>query len=177
MHYLQAQLITREAFEPYGWLIDAASSSGHAINGGTSQRSDGQSELHLTADGGKPCLAVFRASARNPAGPWHELERHRLGTQTFIPLDGARYLVMVASGGDAPDIDTLAVFFACGHQAITLRAGVWHHGLLALQDSSFVVIERSAQQVDCDVAHLKEPVSITLPQGFMQAARQSVAPA
>ena len=179
MHYLQAQPITREAFMPYGWLIDASPIDGsqidhsitgrHLINGGTSQRLDGQSELDLTADGGKPCLAVFKASARNPAGPWHELERHRLGTQTFIPLDGARYLVMVALGGDTPDPQTLAVFAASGHQAITLRAGVWHHGLLALQDSSFVVIERSALHVDYDVAHLNEPACIRLPRGFMSA--------
>ncbi len=181
VRYLPAQPISREAFAPFGWLIDAGPTeasitSGHAINGGSSLRSDGQSELDLTADGGKPRLAVFKASARNPIGPWHELERHRLGTQTFIPLDGARYLVMVALGGDAPDPQSLAVFAANGHQAITLRAGVWHHGLLALQDSSFVVIERSAQHVDCDLAHLDEPVSITFPQGFMQLARQSASP-
>ncbi len=177
MRDVQSQAISQEAFEPYGWLVDATHGNGRAINGGTSWRTDGQTALDLTADGGKPCLAVFKASARNPAGPWHELERHRLGTQTFIPLDGARYLVMVALGGDSPDPQTLAVFAVSGHQAITLRAGVWHHGLLALQDSSFVVIERSAQRVDCDVAYLDEPVSITLPQGFMQLAPQCAAPA
>ena len=176
VRYLPAQSISREAFEPYCWLIDVANSSGHAINDGSSQRIDGQSELDLTADGGKPRLAVFKANARNPFGPWHELERHRLGTQTFIPIDGARYLVMVAMGSEAPDPQTLAVFAVSGHQAITLRAGVWHHGLLALQDSSFVVIERSAQHVDCDIANLNEPVNITLPHGFMQPVPQFAAP-
>ena len=181
VRYLPAQPISREAFAPFGWLVEtgpteASITSGHAINDGSSQRIDGQSELDLTADSGKPCLALFKATARNPAGPWHELERHRLGTQTFIPLDGARYLVMVALGDEAPDPQTLAVFAVSGHQAITLRAGVWHHGLLALQDSSFVVIERSAQHVDCDLAQLDEPVNITLPQGFMQLAPQSAAP-
>ena len=134
----------------------------------------------VNADGGRPCLALFKAHPRNPAGPWIEIERHRLGTQTFIPLAGARYVVLVALGAlddTRPDESTLAAFAVDGHQAVTLRAGVWHHSLLALQASSFVVIERSAPSVDCDIANLSEPVSITVPPEFMQLAPQSVAPA
>ena len=176
MRHLQAQCISRETFAPYGWLIDASRSDGHLINGGTSQRSDGQSELELTAGNGKPCLAVFKASARSPSGPWQELERHCLGTQTFIPMEGARYLVMVALGGDAPDPATLAVFAVAGHQGITLRAGIWHHSLMALQACSFVVIERSAAQIDCDIASLSEPVSIRLPPGWATSQAMARAP-
>ena len=90
MQFLKALTITRKAFLPYGWLIDAPDSTGIAINGGSSQRIDGLTELAFSADGGQPCLAMFKAKARNPAGPWTELERHCLGTQTFIPLNGVR---------------------------------------------------------------------------------------
>ena len=99
---------------------------------------------------------------RNPAGPWTELERHRLGTQTFIPLNGVRYVVLVALGDAKPDASTLQAFTVSGQQAITLRAGIWHHGLMALSDGDFVVLERSADVVDCELARLDVPVSIRL---------------
>ena len=162
MRRLTAQPISREAFAPFGWLIDAPSNAGTAINGGSSQRFDGVTELALDAQGGKPCLAIFKAKARDSAGPWTELERHCLGTQTFIPVNGVPYVVLVALGQDTPDISTLQAFTVGGHQGITLSAGTWHHGLLALADGDFVVLERSADSVDCELAQLPEPVSITL---------------
>ena len=163
MRRLTAQPISREAFAPFGWLIDAPSNAGTAINGGSSQRVDGLTDLAFDALGGKPCLAIFKAVARDPAGPWTELERHCLGTQTFIPLNGVPYVVLVALGSERPDASTLQAFSVSGGQGITLRAGTWHHGLLALTDGDFVVLERSAETVDCELAKLAEPVSITLP--------------
>ena len=162
MHLIKAPAITVEAFAPYGWLVDAVEGAGTAINGGSSQRIDGLTELAFDADGGKPCLAIFKAAARNMAGPWTELERHCLGTQTFIPLNGVRYVVLVALGDAVPDASTLKAFTVSGHQGITLRAGTWHHGLLALEAGDFVVLERSAGSVDCELADLAEPVSIAL---------------
>ena len=159
---LIAQPINQSAFAAYGWLVDSSKGNGTAINHASSRRLDGLSELALDASGGKPCLAVFKAAARDPAGPWHELEKHSLGTQTFIPLNGVRYLVLVALGGDQPDASTLAAFTVEGHQAITLRPGIWHHGLLALEDGDFVVIERQAERLDCVTFMLQEPVSIAL---------------
>ena len=162
MRHLTARTISRQAFSPFGWLIDASGGVGATINGGTCRRVDGLTELAFDAQGGKACLALFKAAARDPAGPWTELERHCLGTQTFIPLTGAPYVVLVALGGDRPDTSTLQAFTVSGHQGITLRAGTWHHGLLALTDGDFVVLERSADSVDCELARLAKPVSITL---------------
>ena len=131
-----------------------------AINGGTSQRWDMPGGLHLNAEGGEPCVAIFRARAQALAGPWHLLERHRLGTQTFIPLGGARCVVLVACGEGAPDLTTLAAFAVGGAQGFTLHAGTWHHGLIALDAGDFVVIERRAASVDCEFAELAEPVTL-----------------
>ena len=155
--------ISQEAFAPYGWLIDASGNVGTIINSGSSHRVDGLTELSFDTEGGRPCLALFKAKARDPSGPWTELERHRLGTQTFIPLNGVRYVVLVALGPTQPDALALKAFLVSGHQGITLRAGTWHHGLLALTDGDFVVLERSAAAADCELAQLAAPVSITLP--------------
>lgn len=152
--------ISVAAFAPYGWLADANAAIGRPINEGSSQRIDGVGELQLTVAGGAPCLALFRASPRDARGPWQQLERHRLGTQTFVPMGGARYVVLVALGDARPDAGTLAAFAVAGHQAVTLRAGIWHHGLIAPEGGDFVVIERQADAVDCELASLDRAVTL-----------------
>ena len=161
-----ARPITAEAFAPYGWLVSANERSGRLINDGSSLRvdaADGVGDLTLTASGGTPCIAIFRAQARDIAGPWQTLEAHRLGTQTFIPLAGVRCVLLVAVGAALPDPATLAAFVLPGTCGATLRAGTWHHGLLALDAGDWVVIERRAEAVDCDVADLPEPVTLAMP--------------
>lgn len=152
--------INAAAFAPYGWLADADGATGRPINDGSSQRIDGVGELQLTAAGGTPCLALFRASPRDARGPWWQLERHRLGTQTFVPMGGARCVVLVALGDPRPDERTLAAFAVAGHQAVTLRAGTWHHGLIAPEGGDFVVIERRADAVDCELVTLDGAVTL-----------------
>ena len=152
--------ISAAEFAPYGWLADAGGAAGRPINEGTTHRVDAVGELQLTAEGGAPCLALFRAQPRDPRGPWQQLERHRLGTQTFVPMGGARYVVLVALGGEQPDMSTLAAFAVGGQQAVTLRAGTWHHGLIAPEGGDYVVIERQAETVDCELATLA--IAVTL---------------
>jgi ureidoglycolate lyase len=159
---LPTRPLTADAFAPYGWVAEAGARAGRFINDGSSLRVDGDGELDLQAAGGRPCLAVFRAQARDPRGPWQTLERHALGTQTFVPMGHARCVVLVALGETAPDPTTLAAFVASGTQAVTLRAGTWHHGLIALDAGDFVVIERAADAVDCDLATLPEPVALLI---------------
>lgn len=155
---LDPQPLTASAFMPYGHVMSGAGGTGRAINHGSSHRVDVSGPLALHAAGGQPVLAVFRARAQAPQGPWTELERHRLGTQSFVPLMGARCVVLVARGDDAPDPRTLAAFVADGRQGFTLHAGTWHHPLIALDDGDFVVLERQGDTVDCEVVHLAEPV-------------------
>ena len=163
--------LTAEAFLPYGRLVtaDAAAagrtpaegaSAPRAINGGTSLRVEAGEGLSLLDAGGAPTLAVFRAQAQEAAGPWRMLERHRLGSQTFVPLAGARCIVLVALGEQAPDPLTLAAFEADGRCGFTLHPGTWHHGLIALQAGDFVVLERRAAQPDCEFAELAQAVWI-----------------
>ena len=177
MTTLRTLPVSAEAFAPYGWVAEASvdhSHSGHLINHGSSLRVDGVGELSLTSEGGTPCIAVFRAQPRDQRGPWHELERHRLGTQTFVPMGGASYVMLVALGETAPKPATLAAFIVHGQQAVTLRAGTWHHGLIAPEGGDFVVIERKAQSVDCELATLAAGVTL---RDVDWATRRSAQPA
>ena len=95
-------------------------------------------------------IAVARKKWRAKALRW--LERHPASTQLFAPLGGGRYLLVVAAGEDAPDLDTLAAFVVEGAVAITYRPGIWHHPMVALDAAlDFVnVLAVDGSDGDCD---------------------------
>ncbi|MGA0571709.1 ureidoglycolate lyase [Variovorax sp. VNK109] len=155
-----------QAFAPYGRVIEVpAATTGRPINNGTSQRFDLVGDMQLEAQGGKPMLAIFRAQARRFPHTVTEMERHRHGSQSFIPLGERRFIVVVARAGDAPGAGELAAFLSNGHQGVMLAPGTWHHALLAVDAGDFAVIERagSAAEVDCDVCNLATSVAVLPP--------------
>ena len=162
-HVLRSQALQATEFSPYGQVLPLRGAAGQSINAGTSQRLDLVPGLDLQRDQGQAALAVFQARAQAPQGPWHLLERHRLGSQTFIPLQGTPCLLLVALGADAPDPSTLAAFTVEGSQGFTVHAGIWHHPLIALADGDFLVIERAGEAVDCEVQQLAAPVVVQIP--------------
>ena len=91
MPSLKAQSLTAAAFAPFGQVIafDAATAATvphSSINDGNAVRYDLIPDMQLTAQGGMPMLALFRAEARTFPLNIGEMERHALGSQTFIPL-------------------------------------------------------------------------------------------
>ena len=160
---LVAQPLTSTAFAPFGTVIEAPAGGGRLINSGNARRFDLLGDLQLDADGGRPMLALFRAQARSFPHEVTEMERHALGSQTFVPLGERRFVIVVARAGDAPaSASDLAAFITDGHQGVVLAPGTWHHALLAVDAGDFVVIERAADAVDCDVCWLRAPGSVVL---------------
>jgi ureidoglycolate lyase len=151
---LTVQPLTQQAFAPYGTVLAAPANAGRSINGGNAERFDLVGDLQLGSAGGRAMLALFRAQARRFPHEVTEMERHALGSQTFVPLGKRRFVIVVAQAGDAPSADTLAAFITDGLQGITLAPGTWHHALLAVDAGDFVVIERAAGAVDCELCAL-----------------------
>jgi ureidoglycolate lyase len=167
MHPLRPQPLTDAAFAPYGRVLQvpADGRGGHPINGGTTQRFELLADAALTAEGGRPVLSISQAQARVLPMALVEMERHALGSQSFVPLGAARRLVLVvARPGPAPrEIGDLAAFVSDGAQGVWLAPGTWHHPLLALDAGDFLVVERRSGAVDCDVVALQPPVWLAAP--------------
>lgn len=150
---LPVELLTREAFAPFGDVIEAGSAVTHyAVNAGTSERFHDLAEVDATAAGGRCVISVFRATPRAMPLEIRMLERHRLGSQAFVPLDpAARFLVVVS---DAINSQPRA-FLAHKGQGINFRRGTWHHPLIALdRQSDFLVIDRAGPEPDCEESNL-----------------------
>ena len=160
---LAAPPLTSEAFAPYGTVIAMPDGKGRPINDGNATRFDLLDDMRLDAEGGRPMLALFRAQARRFPHEVAEMERHALGSQTFVPLGDRRFVIVVARAGEAPtSADQLAAFVTDGRQGVVLAPGTWHHALMAVDAGDFVVIERAGSAVDCEVCRLRQPGSVRL---------------
>ena len=159
------QALTDTVFAPFGRVLQvpADGQGGHAINQGTSQRFELVADALLTAEAGRPVISISRALARVLPLTLVAMERHPLGSQSFVPLGAARRfaLVVAAAGVPAEALgDHLQAFVSNGTQGVLLAPGTWHHGLLALDAGDYLVLERRGDAVDCDLADLASPVRL-----------------
>lgn len=165
---LQPQPLTAAAFAPYGRVLQApagALAEAETINAGTAQRLELVPDARLGAGADRPVIALMRAQARTLPMALTELERHRLGSQSFVPLGALRrFVLVVARPGPAPtDAAQLAAFVTDGTQGVWLAPGTWHHALLALDAGDFLVVERRGELPDCETVALAPPVQLLAP--------------
>lgn len=146
---LQVQPLSAEAFKPFGDVIQANDAAKHfSINQGYAERYDRLALVDANDLGGQAGISIFRAKARPMPIELSVLEKHPLGSQAFMPMSGHAYLVVVAPGGDAPEIDKAQCFLASSTQGVNYAKGTWHHPLLALHDGDFLVVDRSGAKGD-----------------------------
>ncbi|MEO8798382.1 MAG: ureidoglycolate lyase [Polyangiaceae bacterium] len=160
---ITARELTQASYARYGDVLSADRDDVAAVpaNLGTAQKRNRLTALVNARAEAKANVSVFRCSPVNERPiPLHLLEKHPHSTQIFVPMNARRYLVVVAEGGDAPDLSTLAAFVASGNQAIAYRPGIWHHPMIALDD----VIDFACIVFDDGTAYdCVEAAGLTLP--------------
>jgi ureidoglycolate lyase len=147
--------LTREAFRPYGDVIQVAESRHYTINQGWAERYVDMAALDLLQDDGKPNVGIVRAEARPMPLRIKLMERHPKSSQLFIPLAARPFLVLVAPPGDLRP-ENIVAFKTMAGQGINYGRGVWHHPLIALdQSTDFLVVDRHAKDKNCDEVSLE----------------------
>lgn len=153
-HWLAVEPLQPQAFRPFGDVIEAGDGvPRRTINEGFAERYDDLARLDTLRQGGHPVLSIFRARPRAWPLQLRLVERHRLGSQAFVPLRPQRFLVVVAPAGPAPQLSQLRCFMAGPGQGVNYAAGTWHHPLIALDaGGDFLVIDRGGPSAaeDCD---------------------------
>ena len=153
---LQLKIIplTKVAFAPFGDVIEAAGAERLMINESTTERFHDLADIDVAGDGGRAIVSLFCGNTRRPDGKSpieiKMMERHPLGSQAFIPLQNAPYLVVVAPDLETVGPDDLHAFLADGTQGVNYRRNLWHHPLLVLEDGhQFLVIDRDGPGDNC----------------------------
>ncbi|MBT8137795.1 MAG: ureidoglycolate lyase [Gammaproteobacteria bacterium] len=155
---LTPQPLTREAFEPFGQVIETDSTS--PMNDGRFARSLAQATLDL-APPGQARIDVVTCQETTPL-PYEigVLERHPLGSQAFVPLTGFSFVVVVAAGEQPGEP---RAFVTNGRQGIVYRRGTWHMPMIATAGQQFLLIERHGEEANCEEHRLAEVLTLVGP--------------
>lgn len=159
---LVATPLSAKAFAPYGDVIESTGPS-IPINHGTGHRYRDLATVTVAAEGGRPAISRVACVAEAVPVLLRLMERHPLGSQAFVPVDGQRYLVVVAPPGAAPKPDALRAFLANGRQGINYHRGTWHHPIIALdRDCEFVEVHRAGPDDNCEEVEIGTHVEVYL---------------
>ncbi len=155
MRKLLIEPLTREAFAPFGEVIDAGSVPPKVINEGYARRFDDLAAIDVAAEGGQVNISWFVASVRPAPIAIRMMERHPLGSQLFMPLNASAWLLVVCT--DPRIVSGYRAFAATGRQGVNYARNCWHHPLLVIEDASpFLVVDRKGDGDNLEEYRLDE---------------------
>ena len=134
--------VTRSNFATYGDLISTNDINPIDINAGYAKRFDNLANLNTSKDDGKSIVSIFSALKRTFPMTIDMMEKHPLGSQTFIPMKETTFLCLVALPGELPEINKIQSFIIPPKMGINYKPGVWHFPLISTEDTNFLVIDR-----------------------------------
>jgi ureidoglycolate lyase len=159
---ITAEPITAAAFAPFGEVIEVGTVAPRMINEGLCMRFSDLATFDQ--EGGKIGLSLFQAELRDMPYRCDLLERHPLGSQCFIPMSEAAFLVIVApDDGGRPG--PVSAFMATNRVAVNIARNTWHGVLAPISGSGlFAVIDRIGAERDgrqnLEEFRLEEPVFV-----------------
>ncbi|SCX14090.1 Ureidoglycolate hydrolase [Agrobacterium sp. DSM 25558] len=140
--FLEILPLTQQAFAPFGDVLEADPASMRIINGGNTERYHALGSPDVTGEGARVVLNLFRGKARQFPYAVDMMERHPLGSQSFTPLSGHPFLVVVSEDEHGRP-GKPKVFLARAEQGVNYHRNVWHHPLMAIGSTSdFLVVDR-----------------------------------
>lgn len=140
MTTITTKALTREAFAPFGDVLELKETPDKIINQGLCGRHHDLADMKFP--GGRAGISLFNAEPRALPYRLDMVERHPEGSQAFIPMTPAPFLVIVALDKDgAPDAPR--AFLTAPGQAINFHKNTWHGVLTPLSAPGlFAVVDR-----------------------------------
>lgn len=158
MRQILAAPLTAEAFAPFGEVLEAGGDF-RLINEGLCRRHHDRARLDFGPEG-RAGISVFDAEPRALPYSFDLVERHPEGSQAFIPMTAAPFLVIVAADTDSPP----RAFLTNGAQGINLHRGTWHGVLAPLSSPGlFAVVDRIGATPNLEEHRYAEPWTVLAP--------------
>ena len=156
---ITAQPLTSDAFAPYGDVLDTSDAPDKMINDGMCGRHHDRAKLDF-ADG-RAGVSIFDAQPRALPYDFDLVERHPDGSQCFVPMTQAPFLVIVAPDQGGTPGAPLAFLTAPG-QAVNFHRGTWHGVLTPLSAPGlFAVIDRIGPGANLEEYRYEEGFTVT----------------
>jgi ureidoglycolate lyase len=158
-----AEPLTRQAFAPFGDVIAMEGAESFAINGGRCRRYHDLARVEAAGAGARVLINLFRSEPVPMPLRLDMVERHPLGSQAFIPLDGRPFLVIVCADLNSRP-DTPRAFLTGPGQGVNFHRNIWHAPLAPLGNrQDFVVIDRGGEGVNLEEHHFAEAFEVVVP--------------
>ena len=156
--------LTRERFRPFGDVIEASGTKRGTMNTARFARFDDLCDVDVGADARVRVSVARCRSATKPPYRIDMMERHPLGSQAFVPLAPARFVVVVAPPAESVEPSDLQAFVTNGRQGVNYLRGTWHMPLIAFEaGQEFLVVDRAGDKPNCDEHVLDESVLLLEP--------------
>ncbi|MBD9594354.1 ureidoglycolate lyase [Ensifer sp. ENS05] len=160
MKEIVIQPLTREAFAPFGDVIETENANNFPINGGNATRYHDLAKIDTTGEKARPMISLVRGVPYPLPLKLTMVERHPLGSQAFIPLSDNPFLIVVSRETDEGPSEPIA-FKTTPGQGVNIARNVWHGILTPLYDvSDFAVVDRGGEGVNLEEHFFKEPFLI-----------------
>lgn len=155
--------LTAAEFVPYGEVLAAPQEAG---------RTYFDEALRSSRPAARPSISITNNTPlTSDRMIVSQLERHRHSSQSFLHLQGGRWLVIVCPdtpNGD-PDVSRAKAFVAQPWQGITFRSDVWHHALTVLDEPARHAIVMWRDQTPSDEElRVVEPFTVLIPSRSMK---------
>jgi len=156
--HIQIEPLTAEAFASYGDILEAVGAPDKLINQGKCGRFHDKARLDF-ADA-KAGVSIFKAEVETLPLSLAMVERHPLGSQAFIPMSEASFLIVVADDDGGVPRNPRAFLTAVG-QAINFHRGTWHGVLTPLSEPGlFAVVDRIGEGNNLEEHWFEAPYTI-----------------
>ena len=151
MKTLTVEPLTRQAFAPFGDVIEMHGITPQPMNRGMAERYDALGRVEILGEQAQGVISLVHSRQYQPPHRVDLVERHPLGSQAFIPFERTPFIVIVGPPGESIDSDSLRAFKTNGSQGINYHPGVWHGPLFTpYAEMSFVCVDRAGEGHNCD---------------------------
>jgi ureidoglycolate lyase len=160
MKTIDIRPLTREAFAPFGEVLETEGAHNFPINAGKCVRYHDLAKIETTGEKARPMISLLRGEPYPLPLELTMVERHPFGSQAFIPLSEHPFLVVVAEETlDGPG-EPIAFKTAPG-QGVNIGRNVWHGILTPLEGlSDFAVVDRAGEGVNLEEHFYETPFLI-----------------
>ena len=156
---LRLDPLTKEAFAPYGDVLEAVGTPDKIINQGNCGRFHDRAALDFGPEG-RAGMSIFQAQPRQLPYALDLLERHPEGSQAFVPMSQDSWLVIVASDANGVP-DQIRAFLAAPGQGINFHRGTWHGVLTPLSAPGlFAVVDRIGDTPNLEEYPIQPPIMV-----------------
>ena len=158
-----AHPLTREAFAPFGDVIDKHGEEPQPMNKGKARRYHALAEAITAGPGAKVIISIAEATPYLFPLTLDMVERHPLRSQAFVPRSPAPFLIVVCPDENGRPAEPQAFLTAPG-QGVNYHANTWHAVLTPVEEvQDFLIVDRAGEGVNIEKHHFEDVWEIHLP--------------